>query len=116
MLGFSADENLDIRIVQGLRGQAPEIDVVRVQEARLQGAPDPDVLEWTARAGRLLLTHDVSTMTAFAYERVRAGQPMPGLVEIPTRLPIGRVIDDLLILALASRPGEWEGQVLYLPL
>lgn len=54
MLRFSADENLDIRILQGLRGQAPEIDVVRVQDAGLQGAPDPVVLEWAAAGSRLL--------------------------------------------------------------
>ena len=116
MLRFSADENLDIRIVQGLRGQAPEIDVVRVQEAGLQAAPDLVVLEWAASEGRLVLTHDVSTMTGFAYDRVREGRSMPGLVQIPTRLPIGRAVDDLLILATASQPGEWEGQVVYLPL
>lgn len=116
MLRFSADENLDIRILQGLHGQAPEIDVVRVQDAGLQGEPDPVVLEWAAAGGRLLLTHDVTTMTAFAYERVREGKAMPGLVQIPALLPIGHAVDDLLILATASRPGEWEGQVLFLPL
>jgi len=116
MLRFSADENLDLRIVRGLRGQAPEIDVASVQEAGLQGAPDLVVLGWAAAGDRLLLTHDVSTMTAFAYERVRSGQAMPGLVQVPTRMPIGAAVNDLLLLALASRPGEWEGQVIYLPL
>lgn len=74
------------------------------------------MLEWTAAGGRLLLTHYVNTMTAFAYERVRAGKSMPGLIQIPALLPIGHAVDDLLILATASRPGEWEGQVLFLPL
>lgn len=40
----------------------------------------------------------------------------PGLVQIPALLPIGRAVEDLLILATTSRPGEWEGQVLFLPL
>jgi hypothetical protein len=31
-------------------------------------------------------------------------------------LPIGRVIDDLLLLTAYSLDGEWEGQVRYLPL
>lgn len=48
MLRFLADENFDIRIVHGIQGQAPEVDV--------------------------------------------------------------------LLLALASHPGEWEGRVLFLPL
>ena len=116
MLRFAADENLDIRIVQGLRGQAPEIDVVSVQDARLRGATDPMVLEWAAAEDRLVLTHDVSTMTAFAWQRVRRGERMPGVVQIPASLPIGHAVDDLVILALGSRPGEWEGQVVFLPL
>lgn len=55
-------------------------------------------------------------MVGFAYERVEAGLPLPGVVEVPKGLALGRVIDDILLLAEASLPGEWDGQVLYLPL
>ena len=41
MLRLAADENLDIRIDRGLKGQAPELDIVRVQDAGLKGAEDP---------------------------------------------------------------------------
>lgn len=116
MLRLAADENLDIRIVHALKGQAPELNLLRVQDAGLAQAEDPQVLEWAAREHRVLLTHDANTIPRFAFDRVRAGKPMPGVVEIATRLPIGQVVEDILILAFASRPGEWEGQVLYLPL
>src|SRR2546425_3354973 len=43
------------------------------------------VLHWAAERGRILLTHDVSTMTAFAYDRVRSGQRMPGIFETARR-------------------------------
>lgn len=113
---MAADENLDIRIFRGLRGQVPELDVVRVQDVGLAGAEDPMILEWAAREGRVLLTHDVNTMTGFAYDRVKAGEAMPGVFQIGRRLPIGQAVDDILILALASEPEEWEGRVLFLPL
>ena len=116
MLRLAADENLDIRIVHALLGEFPELDVVRVQEAGLSGADDPRILAWAASEGRVLVTHDVSTMNHFAYERVREGRPMPGVFQVGTRLPIGQAVADLLILALASQPGEWEGQIVYLPL
>jgi len=74
------------------------------------------VLEWAAQEGRVLLTHDVSTMTRYAYERVRAGKPMPGVFEVGYTVPIGRAIEDILLLAECSEEGEWEGQVRYLPL
>lgn len=46
---------------------------MRVQDAGLSGSDDPTVLEWAAQEGRVLLTHDVATITHHAYERVRAG-------------------------------------------
>lgn len=41
---------------------------------------------------------------------------MPGVFVIEQELPIGQAIDDLLLLAECSEAGEWEGQVLHLPL
>jgi hypothetical protein len=72
MLRFAADEDFNNDIVRGLRRRRPDLDIVRVQEAGLSGAVDPDVLEWAARQGRVLLTHDVSMMTRYAHERVRS--------------------------------------------
>jgi hypothetical protein len=46
--------------------------LVRVQDVGLSGTDDPRVLEWAAGHERILLTHDVATITAFAYERVAA--------------------------------------------
>ena len=64
----------------------------------------------------MLLTHDVATMVGFAYDRVHAGLPMPGLVEVPRDMPVGRAIEELLLLAEVSVEGELDGQVRYLPL
>ena len=74
------------------------------------------MLEWAAQEGRVLLTHDVSTFTHYAYARVAAGKPMPGVFEVPRVVPIGVAIEDILLLAECSLEGEWEGQVRYLPL
>ena len=41
---------------------------------------------------------------------------MPGLFAVPQDLPIGVVIDDLLLIAECSLEGEWEGRVRFLPL
>ena len=103
-------------IVRGLLRRQPELDIVRIQDAGLSGADDRTVLEWAAQEGRILLTHDVSTITKYAYQRVRADQPMPGVFEVNRPVPIGRAIEDILLLAECSLDGEWEGQVRYLPL
>lgn len=116
MLPFAADENFDNDIIRGLLRRLPELDVVRVQDVGLSGASDPVVLEWAASERRLLLTHDVTTITEFAYDRVKDSRPMPGVVEVSRLLPIKRVIEDILLLAQYSLEHEWEGQVIYLPL
>ena len=116
MVRFLADENFNNAILRGLLRRKPDIDIVRVQDVGLSGASDPEILAWAAREGRLVLTHDVSTMTRYAYERVRRGQRMPGLFEVSRKTPVSTVIDDLLLIAEVSEEGEWEGQVRYLPL
>ena len=110
MLRLAADENLNRDIVRGLLRQKSELDIVRIQDVGLSGANDPTVLAWAAGEGRVLLTHDVTTLTHHAYDRVRAGQPMPGVFEVSRHLPVGQAIEDLLLLAECSREGEWEGQ------
>lgn len=116
MLALAADENFNNDIVRGLRRRMLDLDIVRVQDAGLSGADDPTVLEWAAREGRILLTHDVSTITHFAYNRVLEGQLMPGVFEVSRDVPIRVAIEDILLLAECSLDDEWEGQVRYLPL
>ncbi len=63
MLRFAADENFNNNIIRGLLRRQPELDIIRVQDVGLRGADDPTVLEWAAQEGRVLLTHDVATIT-----------------------------------------------------
>jgi hypothetical protein len=116
VLRLAADENFNNDIVRGLLRRQPELDLVRVQDAGLSGVDDPTMLSWAAREGRVLLTHDVQTLTAHAYARVAADEPMLGVLEVSWDIPIDAAIDDILLLAECSREGEWEGQVRYLPL
>ena len=116
MLRFAADENLNRHLFTGLLRGVPDLDIVRVQDVGLAGVDDPRILEWCAQENRLLVTHDVNTVTKYAYERVSRGEPMPGVVEVAQTAPIGQVIEDLTLLAKASEVDEYEGQILHLPL
>src|SRR5690349_9083389 len=99
MLALLADENFHGAIVRGLLRKRPELDIVRVQDVGLSGADDLDVLEWAAQNGRILLTHDVATITKFAYERVKAGLPMPGVFEVSRSIAHGQAIEEILMVA-----------------
>ncbi len=116
MLRLLADEHFNNDIVRSVRRRLATVSFVRVQDVGLSGVHDPDVLAWAALEERVLLTHDVSTMTRYAYARVRAGLPMPGIFEVGRQVPIGTAIDEILLLAECSLEREWEGQVRYLPL
>lgn len=111
-----ADENFRGAIIRGLLRRRPDLGLVRVTDVGLGAAADPTILSWAATQGQIILTHDAATLIGFAYERIAAGQAMPGIIEVRQDLAIGLVIDDLLLLIDASYEGEWDGRVIYLPL
>jgi hypothetical protein len=115
-LRWLADENFNNDIVRALRRSIPNLDLVRAQDAGLTAVDDETLLAWAAEHDRILLTHDVSTITAHAYRRVMKGDRMPGVFEVTRGVAIRQAIDDITLLTECSAPGEWEGQVRYLPL
>ncbi len=116
MLRLLSDENFNGDVVRGLLRRHPDIDLVRVQDVGLTQTPDPDILEWAATQGRVLLSHDVSTVPPAAYQRVSDGKAMPGVFILPDRMLVGQAIDEVLFLAADAQPDEWKDQVLFLPL
>ena len=116
MLRLTADENFNNDIVRGVLRRNEQVDIVTIQDVGLSGADDETVLQWAAEKNRVLLTHDVTTLMKYAYARIEAGLPMPGVFEVSQSLAIGSVIEDVLLLAECSLENEWAGQVRYLPL
>ncbi len=116
VLRFLADENFDNDIVRGLLRRLPDLDLVRVQDVGQDETPDPQLLEWAAQAGRVILTHDARTMPRHDYTRLRAGLPVAGVCIVPLSLPAAQAIDDLLLVAGCSVEDDWRNQVRYLPL
>ena len=116
MLRWLVDENFNNNIVRALFRESRDLDIVRAQDAGLAGKDDETLLAWAAMQVSILLTHDVSTITAHAYRRVMKGDRRPGVFEVSQRVPVRAAVEDVLLLTECSQPGEWEGQVRYLPL
>ena len=116
MLRLVSDLDANGRLLRALFRRHPLCDLLRAVDAGLTGAHDRVVLEWAATEGRILLSQDRKTMIGFAYDRVRAGLPMPGLFMVRRRATIRRVLEDLLLLDGCSEQDEWRDQVLFLPL
>jgi hypothetical protein len=116
MIKLATDEDFNNRILRGVLRRQPDLDIRRKQDSVIGRADDRQVLAWAASEGRVLLTHDASTMAGFAYERVAAGLPMPGVFEVRQEVPVDVAIEEVLLVAECSVEGEWEGQVGFLPL
>src|SRR5438067_6820808 len=116
MLRLASDADVHGEILRGLRRRLPEIDLVRVQDALPEGAPDPEVLAWAAAQNRVLIPNDRNTMVGFAYRRVAAGEPVPGLIATTNEQSIGSAIDDILLVAECMPEEEIRNQVVvFLP-
>jgi hypothetical protein len=68
--------------------------------------PDPIILAWAASNERVLVTGDLNTMVGFAWSRVQSGEPMPGVLALLENIGVGRVIDDILLVALCCAAGD----------
>ncbi|MBO1438564.1 DUF5615 family PIN-like protein [Meiothermus sp. CFH 77666] len=98
------DENLEAAILRGLLRVHPGLDVVRVVDVGLTGAPDPMVLAW-----------DRATMSLEAARRIEAGEPIPGLLLIRRGASTGEVLRTLELILECAHEGELEGIIEYIP-
>jgi hypothetical protein len=113
---FLADENFNGIIFRGLQRRSPETAIIRALEVGLGGKDDPEVLEYAAQAGCILLTQDVETIPGYAYERTRSGLPMSGVIVVPQSMALSRAMEDLLTLIMCSTEEEYRDIVFFLPL
>lgn len=117
MLRLACDADVNGEIIRGLHRRRPDIDLVRVQDALPEGAPDPEILAWDASENRILIPNDQNTMVGFAYQRVARGEPVPGLIVTTNEQSIGSAIDDIVIIAECMPEEEIRNRVVvFLPL
>lgn len=117
MLRFLADENVNHDLVRGVLRRRPGLDIVRAQDVGLCATDDREILAWATKERRVLLTHDVNTVTRFAIERIKRGEPTAGVFIIHQEgATLSAVIGDLLLIAECSDVDEWANQLQYLPL
>lgn len=112
---FQADADLNHVIVAAVLRHLPEAEFRSAADAGLAGLHDPEVLALAARDGRVLVTHDKNTMPTHFGEFITKTES-PGLIVVRQSLPVGRVLDDLALIWMASAAEEWTNRIVYLPL
>jgi predicted nuclease of predicted toxin-antitoxin system len=116
MLRLASDEDVHGAIVKGLLRREPTLDLVRVQDVGLRNTPDSTILEWAAAEERILITADRNTMVGLALARVKAGQPMAGVLALREDAAPGQTIGDILLIAECCSADEMNQQIKYIPL
>ena len=116
MLRLLIDENVDHRILRGIKLRLPSLDFVLAKDVGLERTPDIKLLRWAAQSNRVTLTQDVKTMTHDAEQLVKSGRQMAGVIVVPQRLTIRAALNDLEIVVECLSHSEARDQITYLPL
>ena len=111
---FQADADLRLPIITGLKRREPAIDFRTAQEAGLAGLGDPDVLALAAAEGRLLVSHDVSTMPEH-FARFIETQVSPGVLLIAQEWSYHQAIEGLLRVWMTTEAEDWQNVLAFLP-
>ena len=112
---FLADHDLSEHIVIGALRQEPGLEFVRVREVGMSESSDAEILAFAQNEALIVVSHDVNTMPAAAYARLAVGDSFPGLFMVQQTLPIGPVIEGIVLIWSASELEAWKDQVVYLP-
>jgi hypothetical protein len=112
---FLADADLNQALVEGIRLREPALDFLSAVEARLEGMSDRAVLDLAADQGRILVSHDASTMPVHFARFLNEGKRSPGVFLVPQDAVIRDVIDAILLVWSASSPADWANQIHHLP-
>ncbi len=113
-LRYQADADLNADIIRGVRRREPLIDFQTAEEAGLQGVPDPLVLAYAAREGRILVSHDRKTMPRH-FAAFIVAESSPGLFIIAQNTDVRVAIEELILIWAASEAEEWASTVLTVP-
>src|SRR4051812_36524917 len=89
------------------------VDVFAATKERTNRLSDKDLLILATSLKRVVVTHDIRfRVMAEAWQR--QGQKFAGLAYAHADIRVGRLINELEIIAKASEPEEWENRVFYI--
>ncbi len=108
------DVHIPAAITAGLRRHG--IDVLTSQEDGTTRFEDADLLDRATQNGRVLFSQDTDLL-AISQEWQAIGHPFGGLLFAHQEgASIGRLIEDIELIANCMKPSEIANSVIYLPL
>ncbi len=95
----------------------PPIDLAQVgDEPELPlGADDAELLQWTEREDRILVSRDVHTLPLALAAHRGAGHHAPGILLIRNGASLRAVVETLALVAHAGEADEWANRCTFIP-
>ncbi|NJN87518.1 MAG: DUF5615 family PIN-like protein [Leptolyngbyaceae cyanobacterium SL_7_1] len=118
MLKYLIDENVDPLYPVQLRRLRPELVVWIIGEPSTppKGTLDPAILLWCERFEFILVTNNRSSMPVHLKEHLNEGHHIPGIFILNRNLTVKQNLNELILIAEASFDGEYQNQIIHLPL
>ncbi len=115
---FLLDEHVPPFIQAQLAQMEPDLRVYIIGEdvAPVRGTLDPDVLIWIEAHDCMLITNNRASMPGHLADHLALGRHVPGIVQLPRRMNIRAILDDLWLIWAAAHPDEFQDQIVHLPL
>lgn len=112
------DENVDPVYAAQLRRREPDLRIRVVGEPDIpaRGTLDPEILVWCEEYGFILVTNNRTSMPVHLAAHIGLGRQVPGIFILNPDLSIGRNIDELILIAKGSFEGDYQNQIIHLPL
>jgi Domain of unknown function (DUF5615) len=112
------DENLPPVIASQLRRREPDLPALAIGQsnALAKGTPDPQILHWLEENDYFLVTNNRTSMPDHLHDYLAVGGHIPGILIVPFPLGIGQLLEELILIWAAAHPGEFQDQIIHLPL
>ena len=118
MRRFLIDENISPEYGMQLLYHEPSLTVLAIGDegAPPKSTPDPEILVWCEQNQFNLITNNRESMPQHLADHLAAGHHVPGIFTINRKVSMGRIIDELLLIAGTSDEEEYRDRITYIPL
>jgi hypothetical protein len=79
-------------------------------------SPDPVILEWCETHQFILVSNNRHSMPGHLADHLAAGRHVPGILIITGKMTVGRILDELALIAGATLADEYLDQIRFLPI
>jgi hypothetical protein len=107
---FQADADFNQRIISAVRRHEPAVDFQIASALDLRALADQNVLALAAREGRVLVSHDLTTMPD-QFARFVETETSAGLLIIRQRVSIQRALEEILTAWIETEVDDWINQI-----